>query len=972
VWRLHYRAFCLRYADAISQATQQIGGANEIEPLQSQWNQRAFGTYLALVQQVNRQGAYAGLKISLKALHHLHALAEKDESLHRSVKSCFLTLLNHQIHEIRQFAFDNLQRLGMDLGELGKVATTSPQQDIAKQGLALLVTHSSLKDSHALLQTLIQGDDAMLSVEAFVLYREDKGLVDAAHYALQSYHMPLRYQCVNELAAQVGERKAQVMLVNAVQNDYAAVAIKAATHLARQPHKKALALLSELLAHNTDEAQQRRIISGLKQLSDQAVAAVVFDYLQHNKNNRQDALYLYKMLADYRHIALFDGLLQRLVSHPKEITGITHALILITGYDQPFEDFYERKEDRSWIDKQHPRHDALLIRLFNTMIKMDHHDLAANLVPALSWPNSKVINKKTDQALQDAIPVIDPQYLASLVKTLFYRLKRRASKTDTLVSLLTNKAADIQLLAAEALALNGYHQGFAILLAAVDYQEKDNYRQRAVLALGKSGDQRALDKLLVLAKDKEHALNEVAIEAIGSMGDSEQSETIFALLKSSLQHADYYSDMNQRALNGLRCFNRLAAWQIIAAYIENTQYHYSDRKYAVNLLQYWDTKASRTLLLNLLRQEADDDVVKTAYQVAQRLWKTAEDQTSEVDYALLQGHYPDLDEKALERITLYAPTATLLALLADDYTNTTESDVEVRLGAIHHCVLKRNDCTTKEINKALQSHSTRLINTVASLLTRKNSLTTTVKVHLQNALERYYQRWDKEYQQFNKQQGKMAALEQRLTQTKQAVERLLWAAVKQGVINDTLLLLLSTSKKEQQAFQLHILNALLSLEELPNKAVLAPLENLLHSSVREVSRLANQLIQAHTKNKGIDWRYFQGQPSIVLDQQFKQTLIDAVSTPAQQAQALPLLIAKQDSVTLLMIANDKQQQETLRIGAIEGLACILTKNAQQALSTLHQESDDKEISKVAYRALRRQQRSQIKADQCAVPTGVSL
>lgn len=68
------------------------------------------------------------------------------------------------------------------------------------------------------------------------------------------------------------------------------------------------------------------------------------------------------------------------------------------------------------------------------------------------------------------------------------------------------------------LAKAGHPQGFSILLATVDYQTNDEYRKRAVLALGKSGDERALDKLLKLAESKEHFLHEVAIETVGNLG----------------------------------------------------------------------------------------------------------------------------------------------------------------------------------------------------------------------------------------------------------------------------------------------------------------------------------------------------------------------------------------------------------------------------------------------------------------------
>ena len=49
-------------------------------------------------------------------------------------------------------------------------------------------------------------------------------------------------------------------------------------------------------------------------------------------------------------------------------------------------------------------------------------------------------------------------------------------------------------------------------------------------------------------------------------------------------------------------------------------------------------------------------------------------------------------------------------------------------------------------------------------------------------------------------------------------------------------------------------------------------------------------------------------------------------------------------------------KESLRVGAIEGLACILTDKASNALSDLHKNTKDLDLAKQAYRALRRQQR----------------
>lgn len=955
-WEITYQLFRDRYVDEIKTAVAQLSPTMKAKPLQSLWNQRAFGTYLAQVNQVGESGNAYDVN-ALIALRRLYRLAEQDSNIHSAVLSCLLTLLNHHHITIRQFAFDHLQTLGMDLGELGKVATTSPQQDIAKQGLQLLTTYYSLKKAQKLLQSLIQSDDPILSVEAYDLYCEDKGLLDAAQYALQSYHIDLRRRCIYELASDK-DKKAQAILVQAVTNDEALIGISAARHLARQAHPKALSLLVSLLKHNKSERQQKQIIRGLQDIDDSKVAVVIFDYLTTNPFNRVTHSVLYNAISNYRPIELFDRLLARATSHPKEMPLISQVLLAVTGYDQYIEDYHEEKDDLRWLDKQHPRHDDLLVRLFSAMINLNQHKIASTLLTGMGWSQTKT----TDAALKVALFVIEPVYLPSLIETLKYRLKRRQSSLDALLELLTHKDNEVQFLAAEGLALNGHNQGFAILLAGIDYQENDEHRERAVLAIGRSGDQRALDKLLQLAENKEHQLNEAAIEAIGSMGESEQGEKVFKLLQSSLKNADYYSDMNERAISGLRWFNTEAAWQIIISYIADDENMYSNREHATKLLQHWDSDATRSLLLKLLSQEEDDDVCRVAYFVAQRLWQTPKDKTSAVDYAMLQGYYPlRFDNNLLERVSNHAPTADLLDLLVANYAE--EDDEAEILGAIDQSLLKRTDYKASDLGKALSSHSPRVINTVSRLITRMDKVTTTVQGHLQNALAHYYQRWQTDYEL-----GSLHVSAHELKKTQGAVLQLLWATVKQGVVSDRVTELLASDKKEHVVFIQQILNALLSLESLPQASSLASIEPLLKSPIPTLSRLANQLMQLHGQGKGIDWQHFQGH-SIMLDQQFNQSLVDAVTQPSQQSLALPALIAKKDVATLLQVANDEQQQEIVRIGAIEGMSRILTTAASDALSDINKNTSDKDISKAAYRALRRQQRSQQKADQLSTQAG---
>ena len=172
--------------------------------------------------------------------------------------------------------------------------------------------------------------------------------------------------------------------------------------------------------------------------------------------------------------------------------------------------------------------------------------------------------------------------------------------------------------------------------------------------------------------------------------------------------------------------------------------------------------------------------------------------------------------------------------------------------------------------------------------------------------------------------------------------------------------LLTSQDKREREFQLYTLTALLSLPQLSDKTVLQALDTLTQADVLQVSTLANQLLAKFGQVNKLQWQRLLAQPEILLTDNFKQVLSQAASESAYQAQVLPLLIAKQDLATLSNIAQDPQYSDSIRLGAIEGLARIVTPDAQAALQTIKAQANDQDIAKAAYRALRRLQRSQAK------------
>ena len=703
----------------------------------------------------------------------------------------------------------------------------------------------------------------------------------------------------------------------------------------------------------------------MRSLAGDAAAAWLLDYL-HRKTLPEELLApVYQTIMSQRPSRLFPALLQRLEQQPREAKELIKTLITLSGYDQPIEDYYDEQADKTWLQQQYPRHDLLLVQLFNHLIRLNYAKQASDLAPSLAWAQAS----EADAALRDALPVLSNELLKPIVEAIAYRAEKRGGSVAGLLQTLNSKDSDLQFIAAEGLAKAGHQQGFSILIAAVDYQTNEEYRKRAVLGLGKSGDERALDKLLKLAEDKEHFLHEVAIEAIGNLGKGTENERIFKQLKARLYQAESYSDLPEYVLNGLRWLNTAAAWQTIQEFIgKETQWDHH-RKHAIKLLQYRNTEASREVLLKVIRQSRNFTLVEAAYNTARLLWKSPENTVTEVDYALLQGYVPALVDKTLvQRISDYAPTSQLFALASADYSHldnsTFVSDLIISLG---QAIMQRTDYTEADLISLIRSNKAAVVQLATRLLGRLSSLSQPLIDASTQALENFYTRWQTTYQlaELKRQDAKA-----QLPTLAQGVQSLIWALVQHQQFSTRIIALLNSQDKREREFQLYTLTALLSLPQLSDKYVLQALDALTQANVLQVSTLANQLLAKFGQVDKLQWQRLLAQPEILLADNFKQVLSQAASESAHQAQVLPLLIAKQDLATLSNIAQDSQYSDSIRLGAIEGLARIITPDAQAALQNIKAQANDQDIAKAAYRALRRLQRSQVKPKSTPV-AGVS-
>jgi ParB family chromosome partitioning protein len=957
-WQWQWQAFTKRYHADIQRVSIPFIDEKVSASTLKVCEQQAFGAYLGLM----RSESYASISVTTElnvrrqAVVGLTQLAQQAPHWQETVVQSLLPVLNHAQQLVRQQVFESLQSLKVSAEVLGKAALAASQVDMAERGLKLLVQNANPAQVQPLLEQLVQSSDSLLATEAWKVLSTQLGLVKAAPFALQSYYLELRSTTVQQLAqALTKEPKAAELLVQATKNDDRTSAIKAAASLLNHQHSEAVPALKHLLTHSQEPSEQRQLIHLLKAVADQGVPAFLMAYLD-SPLRRLDSAFIYEALANTRPESVALPLLKRLNTHRAEASSIFDAVLRISGYDQTLQDDEDERGDQRWLTQQYPRHDSVLVALFQAIVmQQETKRLTEGLWQGLRWAK---VNVELDQALLTALPIVPSDLLSELVTTMGRRFYKRQGLETGLLQALTHKEPDIQFLAAEGLAKGGRSEGLSTLLAAVDYQTNGEYRQRAVLALGEMANERALDKLLSLAQESDHFLKEVATEALGHLGKSDKADTIFRLLKAALENASPYSDMIKHALMGLRWFNTLAGWQLIADYSQKWEDYNADREQALILLQHWDTETSRTCLLNVLRKDEDETCVPAAYHSARCLWKVAENEFSEIDIAVLQGAFPLLDDcKALERVAKSATSAQIIQLLTAPMVTRERDDGNYL--PVFEVLMNRlmNDPVPPQetVIQLLNAERLDLVSLVARRLAREKVLAKALSTAVQPVLTRHYQQWQTLQHLKDSGSTQIADLEQKQQQLAGVVSDLVWLATTQAVAQDVVIALLDSRQRDQVPFQIQVLKALLVVDKAATE-VLKAVHDLGQSELVELYGLTQPVLKAHPLPTSTLQK---------LTSRISGLWQAPISTTVTLTQ-LPQLISEGNWQTLLKVANDATADETLRISAIEGLVILDNAQIDSALSTLTKDGGDEDINKAAYRALRRRQRAKAKLN-----TGVS-
>ncbi|PYE38740.1 HEAT repeat domain-containing protein [Psychrobacter fozii] len=744
--------------------------------------------------------------------------------------------------------------------------------------------------------------------------------------------------------------------------------------------------------------------------------------------------FIYWDIADLRNTNLVAPLLQRLENlfehtpqkNKEERKYLFDTLVKISGYDQKIEDYLEEREDTRWLQRQHPRDSQVLLSLFTTLMNHSDYALAAQLLPSLAWVQSgdSDLSSRIDTALALAYEQMPANYTFKLVEALAYRAKRRHSSIASLQNALRNKDADVQFAAAEGLAKCGHADGVNILMATIDYNPDAEFRSCSVLAigelLGNSNNQnanspadnadknlqvhtlyKAYDKLIKLAEDDEHYLQDVASEALGRLaqgGDFEHSPHIFELLKSHLSDpAIHFTNPGiVHWLNGLRWLNTTPAWEEIRHYIRihlDKAIFFRPQRQAVWLLQMNDSDANQALMLDILKtSNLDCAVLMAAYTAAQKTWGSLASQVYPYDWAAIQSHSNDFiketERLSLKRIIDNSSIDELAAFITQHGAHLPADT----LMALQNAIMAKQDMPTSQLTALITSNNTLTQHIGLCYLTQypTNYLDKEMVATLQQRFDTASEQWHTLIDTISRSPTTISNSQwiSMVEQVGGTIRQLVWlimrhvsittakgtvdkAATKQIAtmldwLNDarqpltiTSVPLLSTTVSDwwQQA-----LLALLARPVADDKVLsnIVPTLSSVSTTVQSPLTYDNQTLLSTLLSR-IEQSGTSTQKSIitVVKNALKHK---GSSTEIPINQQLLQWIRAKDADALYHCASNDNMDLTVRIRAIEALGQLHDPNIEQWLTTLmaHENSD---IQKLAYKVIRRWQRAMIRAQQ---------
>ncbi|MDJ0837776.1 MAG: HEAT repeat domain-containing protein [Acidobacteriota bacterium] len=910
-FKLRWQLFNTRFAEQLSRLDAK---PKQVTMTADKIRRLVFGAYVGLARLEADRGAP---NIRRTALKRLCRMAEVDHGLTPSVRATLLPALRDSHDMVRNEAFDSLLALKHDPSDLATEALASGYNDMGARGLELL---AEAADDRAIRETLAMVQSTFTNGMEFVatnlrLKSEDNSIVFMEGLSARS--KDLREHCMTQLGPLYGrgDNRAAEVIHDALESKYLHVRVQAMQILSKARDGACFQPLLKLL-DSVDQKDQRDAVRALIDLGDPRTPAALLDRLDNDPTNSAEPGRLIIAAGNFRDSVLTPRLL-RYLDNSKLRNHAVNALVTISGYDQRLVNPFEEDGLPPEEPPDHPHHDAVLRDLLQTLVLLQGSGATIDrLIDMARWSKSDLLNEILSQLTQN--PKTAEQALAAIA----WRVRRRHGPVQPLLDALGSGEIMQRFIAAEGLANAGRAEGFTILETCLEMLPELNYRIRAVRALGRLGDKRALKILLDQAQaGPGHALREEAIEALGHMAHTEEAPNIFKLLERMLR--DSNAGVKYKALRGLAWFGSAEAWALIR---ETAGGDDDAALEAVIRLRDNDEPATRDLLLDLLGK-APAHLLDSVRETAAILF--GEDDMEPV-YALMSN--PDFyaDEKDLARIREQARPDRLFSIIP----RVEDDDLRVILTNI---LLAAKPLPVKKAVAACGDPEPVTAALAARVLGRAGDK---VKAHagtMESTVRHSWTQWQDlaTRQSFD------------LDDWTDCLRYQIWACGRLQCGVSLLTEILDDDHDEARALREEATAALAACRAAQHLETLLPTAEPV---VRDLA--ASALDNPQTDAVDMIGRRRLGKQAPPLDE-----LITAARHADTQGTALEHLIRGRHIAPLQQLANDADLTEATRLGAMDALAVVGGSEAEDALRAVAMaEKESEDLARAAWRVLRRAKR----------------
>ncbi len=953
------------------------GGGGQSPGDQAGVRRLVFGAYAGLVRQAPAAGAHDEThRVRRDSIERLGRLAGAAEVGRDSVLPVLRRALSDPNHLVRRAAVEALR----GLYEPGAVeplglCLQSSAADVGKGAVDELVQQALAEgeQARAARAMALTGVDAPNpEVRGHALLQIQKlyaaGSLEPWFVALASQHADLRLSVVDRLIDARDERVAEALL-RAMESDHEDLRLKAASALARRGDLRTIDVLSGFL-HSEDKRVATRAVEALVSLAKvrrpgadgedrertvevpeakAAAAEAIAARLEDDPDKTADRNALVgalKRIADPKGAPV---LLAFLEGDSADLRSRSMSTLLAIARDGG-----QRQQLLANGVRRTRYHEALLLGWLGEIVGSTDpslREITAQTLRDVDDPGAEVLLARLLEDREESVRV------AACLSLAFRAEWVEGATLAALEAVLTTGRRELVLPAAEGMAAKGKREAFQPLLLVLKAGHTPE-RERAITALGRLGDRRALEDLEGLLdteaelSDEDRALAPKVVEALGALlghlcsqgdqGDQDERDRI----RETVERAAKQGPQTLRigALTGLRHAGDERSRALIEKVASERLEPEAVRAAAVAELGALGEASSEQVLAQLLLDKSQT-LRKQAYAALERVFPSERTRTA---LLALRSTHAEISGPAASFLAKHGDPEVLVARMTEI------AEVEVRK-RLRRGLIRRGECPATLAGLLSGAAAAQRADAAAIAGAAGESARAKLGAALREGVERSATQW----RETPPEQGDARA------EVVAAWEGCLWAASQVGVdVGDAARsVVTSTAGRSREELPLAVLGAALRYlgkrGAASDVAALEPSLSHRDARVRSAAGAAVAQLAGAAAGEVVDRLSVADQVAVA---PLVRAAVDAgqgeqlMETAERRRLGLPVMLGDARFAPLGAVA-EATGKDPARLSAIASLGRLGTDRAVVLLQgLLDRKGEDEAVRKVAYKALRRAQR----------------